>query len=236
MVRRAALVAAFVFLLSSAGHTWSLPIDALGRLTVDRTFLCTAFVVRSEPFAARAENDRWTERDNTIYRNWVVTAGHCVQGVEQFQYLPALGSNPHWGGRVVGFSGAGQHDIAVLWFYSYLPDSTLQPAFDHMPAIGDPLLLIGYGRRVLMARVGPLVGYDDRGHMVISSYATKGNSGAPVLIPGTRLVVGVGIETTLDAPPYVSNPYLYCLLAPCGVKPPYYAVHIDRLRGLIRWR
>jgi len=107
---------------------------------------------------------------------------------------------------------------------------TLEPAFGEYPQTGDKVMLVGYGRNALMIRVGPVVGYDERGHIVIENFASPGNSGGPVLIPGTRRVVGIGVETTLDIRQGV--PRWYCGLGACGVKPPYYAVHVDRLLGV----
>jgi hypothetical protein len=121
----------------------------------------------------------------------------------------------------------------VAAFTSERAAAALEPAFGEYPQPGDRLLLIGYGRGALMARVGPLEGYDDRGHMLITSHASPGNSGGPVLIPGTRRVVGIGIETTVDRPAGTSA--LHCVLAPCPVKPPYTAAHIDRIKGVGRF-
>jgi hypothetical protein len=108
---------------------------------------------------------------------------------------------------------------------------TLEPAFGEYPQPGDKLLLLGYGRGALMMRAGPVLGYDERGHLVIENFASPGNSGGPVVIPGTRRVVGVGIETTVEQRPGV--PAFLCGLGACAVKPPYYAAHIDWLKGLV---
>jgi hypothetical protein len=122
----------------------------------------------------------------------------------------------------------------VAMFTTYLPMPTLEPAFAEYPKPGDKLMLIGYGRNALMMRVGPLLGYDERGHMEIQSYASPGNSGGPVLIPGTRRVVGIGIETTVDLPQWHAP--TFCLFGTCPIKPPYVATHIDRLLGMVSFR
>jgi len=122
----------------------------------------------------------------------------------------------------------------VMVFFTRQPVPALEPAFGEYPSVGDRLLLIGYGRGALMMRVGPVLGYDARGHLVIESFASPGNSGGPVLVPGTRRVVGVAIETTLDVRQDV--PRMFCGLGACGVKPPYYATHIDRLLGIVNLR
>lgn len=200
------------------------PLDAVGRLIIDGNRLCTAFIVRS------------IERRSVIpfgiprvtYENWIATAGHCFGQHLLFQHGGA------WFpvARVIAFS-AGEslgYDIMVASFSTPAPAPTLEPAFGVYPQVGDRLMLIGYGGRALMVRVDSLLGYDTRGHMEINGYASSGNSGGPVLIPGTRRVVGIGIETTVDRP--AGAPPLHCVIVGCGVKPPYTAVHIDRLKGL----
>ncbi|HEU4798081.1 MAG TPA: trypsin-like peptidase domain-containing protein, partial [bacterium] len=125
-------------------------------------------------------------------------------------------------------------DVMLLAFFTYLPINALEPAFGEYPRIGDKLMLVGYGHNALMMRVGPLTGYDDRGNMEIQGYASPGNSGGPVLIAGTRRVVGIGIETTVDRPQGASS--FYCIVTSCGVKPPYVAAHIDRFLGVANFR
>jgi len=72
------------------------------------------------------------------------------------------------------------------------PMPALEPAFGEYPSPGDKLLLIGYGRGALMMRVGPVLGYDERGHMMIENFASPGNSGGPVLglkVLSTRILI-----------------------------------------------
>jgi hypothetical protein len=216
------LLSAIVLGPEAAGNE-AFPVDAIGRLIVDGTRLCTAFIVRSTPH-------RIPERfgaPTIVYENWLATAGHCQGSKLVFQQ----GSRTHEP-RVLGFSAAGADgfDVMLLSFVTDKPMPTLESAFGEYPQVGDRLMLIGYGSKALMMRVGPLLRYDDRGHMEIHSYASRGNSGGPVLLPGTRRVVGIGIETTLDKPEGAS--FFFCVLAGCAVKPPYIAAHIDRLKGI----
>jgi len=199
------------------------PLDAIGRLIIDSTRLCTAFVVRSVPRQVPYRLGGST----TVYENWLATAGHCNGGRLIFQQ----GSRTHEA-RVIGFStaGADSFDVMLAAFVTEKPVPSLEPAFGEYPQAGDMLMLIGYGSKALMMRVGPLVGYDDRGRMEIYSYASRGNSGGPVLIPGTRRAVGIGVETNIDKPAGTS--FFYCMLAGCAPKPPYVAAHIDRLKGI----
>jgi hypothetical protein len=203
------------------GETFST--DAVGRLIVDGRRLCTAFVIRSVPRQLPYRLGGHT----IVYENWLATAGHCHgeqlifrQGTHEYEV------------HVIGFSDAGSDsfDVMLVGFLTETPFPTLTPAFGVRPQVGDPLMLIGYGSRALMMRVGPLLRYDDRGRMEIHGYASRGNSGGPVLIPGTRLVVGIGVETTIDKPEGAA--LFYCVLAQCAPKPPYIAASIDRLQGI----
>jgi len=223
------LLAALVLVAATLGETTSagtegFPVDAVGRLRVESTRLCTAFLFRS------------VEQRSTVpfgipqvtYENWIATAGHCFGQRLLFQHGDAWFPVE----RVVAFSAgdARGYDILVATFPSPRPLPTLDPAFGVYPTVGDQLMLIGFGGRALMVRVDPLLDYDARGRMRIDGYASPGTSGGPVLIPGSRLVVGIGIASTVDRP--VGAPSLHCVIARCGVKPPYIAVHIDKLKGL----
>lgn len=201
----------------------SFPTNAVGRLLIDDHRLCTAFLVRS---TERRYSDRFSG-SMVVYENWLATAGHCLGAKLVFQQGPRA-----YEARAIGFSAGGPSgfDVMVLSFVTEQPMPTLEPAFGQYPQPGDLLMLLGYGSKALMMRVGPLLRYNDRGHMEIHGYASRGNSGGPVLIPGTRRVVGVGIETTLDEPEGAS--FMYCMLAGCAVKPPYIAAHVDRLKGI----
>lgn len=225
---RAIFVLAGLTLHSGIAPASNFPVDAIGRLSIDDRSVCTAFVVRS---IERRAADRFGG-GGVLFENWIASAGHCFGTDLVFK----LGNTTHRIGRVVGYSsgrGSG-FDVMVASFVTYTPIVPLEPAFGETPAVGDPLLLIGYGGKALMMRVGPLVRYDERGYMEIHSYASRGNSGGPVLIPGTRRVVGIGIETTVDRPAGTNN--MYCMVAGCAVKPPYVAAPIDALKGIADFR
>jgi hypothetical protein len=204
----------------------SFPLDAIGRLLVDDTRVCTAFVVRSVERRIATRYYGVT----TFYENWIATAGHCFG--QELVFAQSRGW--HRVTHVIGYSsGHVGYDVMIAAFPTYAPVPVLEPAFGELPVVGDRLLLIGYSHGALMMRVSPLTAYDERGYMEIQGYASPGSSGGPVLIPGTRRVVGIGIETTLDRP--ANAPALHCLLVGCAVKPPYTAVPIDRIQGVARF-
>lgn len=200
------------------------PLDAIGRLIIDDDGQCTAFVIRSSQIAW---SPAYRERP-TMFENWLATAGHCLGQDMVFQQ----GRQAHAIRRLIGLSTWGTHgyDVMILAFYTHQRMPTLELAFGEYPQVGDKLMLIGYGRGALMMRVNQFLGYNERGHMEVDGVASVGNSGGPVLIPGTRRVIGIGIETTLARPAGVNESY--CRFAGCPVKPPYVAAHIDRLRGI----
>ncbi len=200
------------------------PLTAVGRLLIDDSGVCTAFIVRSTERQVLQHGQR-----ATVYENWIVSAGHCLGG--KLVFLQRGAAYPIV--EILGYSSPGTrgHDVMVGVFFSDHPMPTLEPAFGEHPQPGDRLLLIGYGRGALMMRVGPVLGYDERGHLMIENFASPGNSGGPVIIPGTHRVVGIGIETTVDLRAGV--PVFVCGFGACGVKPPYYAAHIDWLRALV---
>ncbi len=221
-----------LFVLAGGGHGHAsaevFPLDAIGKLVVDGSGVCTAFVVRSVP-----RHVPWRIGEpSVVYENWVVSAGHCLGNDLVFWQRGT--SYPV--SRVLAYSSGGDRgfDAMVATFTTYLPVPTLEPAFAEYPKPGDKLMLIGYGHNALMMRVGPLLRYDERGHMEIRSYASPGNSGGPVLIPGTRRVVGIGIETTVDLSQVHAR--ALCLFGTCPIKPPYVAAHIDRLLGMVSFR
>ncbi len=203
------------------------PVDAIGRLVIDDAGICTAFVVRSIETPVTRSG-----LAGLGYENWLVSAGHCAR--QKLMFVQRGTAYPV--DAILGFSSGGHqgHDVMVAVFVTERPMPTLEPAFGNYPPIGDKLVLIGYGRNALMIRAGPVIGYDGRGHLMIENFASPGNSGGPVLLPGTRRVVGIGIETTLDLQPGL--PAFLCHFGGCGVKPPYYATHNDRLLGVVSFR
>ncbi len=214
-----------VLVLASAGVAGDdvLLADAVGRLyDSSGRPICTAFVVRSVPY------EYW-------YRVWVVTAGHCILGGGPVTYVPFRHQpgTRYWGGRLLGVVKSDYRDVAVVEFWSSAPVPSLTPLFGAKLAVGQPLLLSGFGNGSWMSRVGRFVGYGPGGLLMVSSYASPGNSGGPVVLAGTRTVVGVAVATTVvppgDAPPWV------CGVVPCRPVPPYYAVPIDDILLLVRW-
>jgi hypothetical protein len=226
-------MAAFSFAPASPADEF--PWGAVGRLEIDDAGQCTGFVVKSTNRTAWNDGD---EGDQVQYEDWVVTAGHCVHG-SSFTFRAAGGGESASGGTVLGMSGPSQHDIAVLRFWTATKYQTLEPAMDYKAEIGEPLTIVSYGGGALMARVGPFAGYEEHtGDLMVSSYASKGSSGGPVLIAGTQRVVGIVTGAVPDIPKNVSprNWQVYCILAGCAPKPPYYATSIDYLKGLVIWR
>lgn len=206
----------------------------VGRLITARG-RCTAFPIHNEefynPYAA-----------NEIgYRVLFLTAGHCVTEVmhyEQPTVVVDFGSNSVRMSptsipvRAIAVSPIDiGYDLAVLGAVTLYPLPTLEIDGSYEPSVGEPLLQVGFGRGAWMARVGPFQGWNGDGMLVVWATASKGNSGGPVIVPGTKKVIGVGVHTSL-AP---GSNSLSCLLAACPPVPPFYATSVRRLPGLIRW-
>jgi len=121
--------------------------------------------------------------------------------------------------HLIGFSsGEGRgFDVLVAAFPTPAPMPVLELAFGEYPRPGDPLLLIGYGRTALMMRVGPLRGYDERERLEVEGFAGPGNSGGPLLIPGTRRVVGIAVESAVDLPAWASPMHVASLISRTSV-------------------
>ena len=223
---------------ASTGNTF--PVDAVGRLVVDGKHLCTAFPVRTEviPFNPHADADR-----AATHRNWLVTAGHCV-GRQMVYRQPVMRfRTPH--GLIVyperthpafpvGFSGRppGGFDIAVLEYTTSYPAPVLQPAFNHELREGDSLLAVGYSRGVLYYSVGHYLGRNQDEQLIVDAVLSSGSSGGPVLIPGTRRVVGIIVEGT----PKTDEEGVYaCIFKRCETDRPYKAVPISWILRVVRW-
>lgn len=222
--------------VSSPGNT--VPVEAIGRLVVDGKFLCTAFPVRTQaiPVDPRANN-------GATHRNWLVTAGHCL-GRQMVYRQPMIRiKSPH--GLVVyperthpafpvGFSGRppGGFDIAVLEYASSYPAPILEPAFDSQPREGEWLLTAGYSRGVLYVSVGRYLGRNDDDQLVVDAVLSWGSSGGPVLIPGTRRVVGIVVEGT---PKRRDEGVYACVFTSCETERPYKAVPINWILRVVRW-
>ncbi len=215
------------------------PVDAVGRLIVDGKYLCTAFPVRTEaipvsPYAADSA---------ATHRNWLVTAGHCV-GKQMVYRQPAMRLLSPNGLIVyperthpaspVGFSGRppGGFDVAVLEYTTTYRAPVLELAFNHELREGDLLLAAGYSRGVLYYPVGRYLGHNEDEQLVVDAVLSSGSSGGPVLIPGTRRVVGIIVEGT---PKRMEEGIYACIFKRCGTDRPYKAVPISWILRVVRW-
>lgn len=238
------LTAVFVAVaLSSAAAAQSGPPESyrqfVGRLITEKG-RCTAFPIHSgeidsSPFGVHHEG--------SSYRVLFLTAGHCVSPVMHYEQ-PAV---------VVGYGavsirmsrslilvravavspGLIGYDLAVLAAVMLYPLPALEVDMDYEPSPGEPLLQAGFGRGAWMVRVGPFVKWDEDGKLVVMATASPGNSGGPVIVPGTRKVIGVLVETSY--PPDMLRSPLSCLMAACPPQPPYFVASVRRLPGLIVW-
>lgn len=222
--------------LSSSGNT--VPVEAIGRLVVDGKFLCTAFPVRTQVIPADPGSN-----NGATHRNWLVTAGHCLGNQMVYRQPMIRVTSPH--GLVVyperthpvfplGFSGRPPEgfDIAVLEYTSSYPAPFLEPAFDSQLNGGDSLLAAGFSRGVLYVVVGRFLGRNADGQLIVDALLSRGSSGGPVLIPGTRRVVGIIVEGTpkrRDERPYA------CVFTACETDRPFKAAPINWILQIIRW-
>ena len=238
-------VGAVVLVSLLGGSLWTprvgagslLPVDAVGRLVLNGRYVCAAFPIRSEQLPTPPGSESAT------YRNWLVTAGHCLEQI-MFRGQPAFLVNTR-GGDVAypaaayptvpaGFS-AGRpwgFDVAVLVFWTPRPLPVLEPAFNHQPADGDWLVAAGYPRGVLSFIGGRYLGRNEDQQLLVDAPMSRGSSGGPVLIPGTRKVVGVVVEATVSQSE--EAPYA-CMFKVCAVDRPYKAASIDWVLPLVRW-
>lgn len=216
------------------------PVDAVGRLVVDGKHLCTAFPVRTEaiPFSPHADPDR-----SPTHRNWLVTAGHCVGRQMVYRQPARRFRSPHGlivypermhSASPVGFSGIppGGFDIAVLEYTTSYSAPVLEPAFNNEVREGDLLLAAGYSRGVLQYSVGRYLGRNQDEQLVIDAVLSSGSSGGPVLIPGTRRVVGIIVEGT---PKRMEGGVYACIFKRCETDRPYKAVPISWILRVVRW-
>lgn len=202
---------------------------------VEGSAQCTAFAVSSK------KRPGYDLRGSVVpyVETWIVTAGHCLQdGASILDYAFVTQKGQHGIHCLIGMSNGDQHDLAMLGFHTPRPverHPILELALDYRPSVGERLLGIGYSEGVLRTQVAPFVGWEERGHMLIDGWIARGNSGGPVLIPGTRKAIGVMIETELVIPHGVSHPGIYCRSAACAPKPPYTAPHVNHVMGLARF-
>lgn len=214
------------------------PVEAVGRLIVDAKYLCTAFPIRSQILPVHPGVET-----SANYRNWLVTAGHCV-GRQMVYHQPPirLGSGRQlivYPERMhpavpVGFSSRppGGFDLAVLEYTTSYPAPVLTPAFYETLEEGQILLALGYSRGVLSFSLGRYQGRNAEDQLVVDGMLSQGSSGGPVLMPGTRQVVGIIVEGT---PKLADGNPESCLFRRCEVDRPYKAVPIDWILRLVRW-
>jgi hypothetical protein len=216
------------------------PVDAVGRLIVDGKYLCTAFPVRTQVIrpSPHADADR-----TATHRNWLVTAGHCVG--KQMMYRQPVVRRLTADGLVVypermhpavtvGFSGRppGGFDVAVLEYTTSYPAPILELAFGHRVQEGQLLLAVGYSRGVLNFTIDRYLGRNEDDQLVIDAVLSSGGSGGPVLIPGTRRVVGIVVEGTLRR---TDEGVHTCMFKPCPTERPYKAAPVNWILGVVRW-
>jgi hypothetical protein len=210
----------------SAPVTWS-----IGRLWIDHgQHMCTAFIVGSQ---------RHEEPRDVYYRLLIATAGHCLKSDMQME-LHAIQTQASDGRRIrlprqiahvhpIAYSR--DWDILVGSAVSWWPMPTL--AIDPTPvAPGAPLLVTGYGDGVLGAKLFPAAATQGRsGFLSVDGLIRPGYSGSPVLLAGTRRVVGIAVQQRLPD----MRMWFACAFGSdsCQFQPPYYAVPIHRVADLI---
>lgn len=212
----------------------AVPLDAIGRvLDVDKEFKCTGFILASVNRTSAGPYTRYYESTLGWYENTLVTAGHCFEHVKYFR---ARNGATHTVQAIVGYSDHHNgYDVLVARFNTGTPMPSLEPAYAHELHPGEALMLVGYGRSALQVNVNPFLGYSAQGDLIVNGVSGPGDSGSPVLIPGTRKVVGILHSGTVDVPEEARrNPY-FCLFQSCPSSRPYYATPIDRLQGIARW-
>lgn len=221
----------------SVGMGNLLPVDAIGRLVLNGRMVCTAFSIRSEELPTPPGSE------TASYRNWLVTAGHCLEQV-MFRGQPAFLVHAS-GGRIsypaqaypavpAAFSGGRPwgFDVAVLLYWTSRPVPVLEPAFDQRLRKGDQLLLAGYPGGVLSFSIGPYIGRSEDEQLLVDTRLSPGSSGGPVLIPGTRKVVGIIVEGT---PKQAQHNPSACWFKRCPADRPYKAAPIDSILRVVRW-
>src|SRR3990172_10912004 len=236
----------------------ALPVDTVGRLVVvPPGGVCTAFAVRSQYKRVRTsyrggETDAW--------ETLVATAGHCVvvgghdivtNKIAYMYYhspydvvtawldkpfgIPA--SYRAFYAEVVGFTLSRGLDAALLRVYSQYPVPTLRPKWGYVPRRGEKMVSVSYPAGSFVARVGEVIEIDERGFIGVYNTVSSGSSGSPMILQGTREVVGIIVESScaksepkMPNPGDGENPFGLCKRVA-----PYWAVPIDQLWNLYRW-
>jgi hypothetical protein len=68
--------------------------------------------------------------------------------------------------------------------------------------------------------------------VAVDALLSQGSSGGPVVILGTRKVIGIVAEGTLKQPAASTGP---CISVGCATERPYLAVPIDWVLRVMRW-
>lgn len=206
MLKRFAVVASLCVFVATPAFGQFNPWDAVGRLVVDGQPACTMFVVRSE-----ALGQGWENR--------AVSAGHCYQGADS-SYRLNIGRDS-FTLRWVWSSTEGGTDILLMSFGSGRQMLWLDLEFDDRPVPGRLVTFLGYGPSTSAAITAPVVSVSPDGQFAVSATVQPGNSGSPVLLEGTRRVVGIVVAYTTI--PFVCPPLCYPI-------PPYYASGVSVLK------
>ncbi len=217
----------------AAAEPYIIPLDAVGRvLDADHLFKCTGFVVESKKRTAAAPGALYYEHVSVWYENFLVTAGHCLVHVKYFASRDGYAHAVH---SIVGYSDhQNGFDVLVATFTTFTPVPTLEPVYAYTLQPGEKLMMLGYGRTALQINVNPFLGYSGRGDLIVDGISGPGDSGSPVLIPGTRKVVGILHSGTVNVPLEGQNNPYYCMFQSCASTAPYHAAPIDRIQGIIR--
>jgi hypothetical protein len=217
----------------ATADSYVIPLDAIGRvLDSDNEFKCTGFIIASVSHRPAVTSSRYDGDARGWYENTLITAGHCL---EHTHFFLAKNGQTYRIQNIVGYSDHKYgYDVLVAKFTTTAAMPTLEPTYRHTLSPGEPLMHIGYGRTVLQIKVNPFVGYSNRGDLIVDGISGPGDSGSPILLPGTRMVIGILHTGTVDVPQEArSNPY-FCMFQSCPSTRPYYATPIDRIQGLAR--
>ncbi len=217
----------------AAADPYAIPLNAIGRvLDEEKQFKCTGFIIASVNRRVAAPVARYYESAPGWYENTLISAGHCLEHVKYF----SANGKTHAVQAIVGYSDHKHgYDILVARFSTAAAMPALEPAYRYEPHPGESFMLVGFGRTALQVNVNPFVGYNDRGDLIVDGISGPGDSGSPVLLPGTRKVVGILHSGTVDVPDEGRNNPYFCMFQSCPSTRPYYATPIDRIQGLARW-
>jgi hypothetical protein len=117
-------------------------------------------------------------------------------------------------------------------YWTAHPVPVLEPLLNHPLRDGEWLLAAGFSRGVLSYSVGRYQSTDAHDLVAVDALLSQGSSGGPVVILGTRKVIGVVAEGTLKQPAVAAGP---CTFLSCATDRPYLAVPIDWVLRVMRW-